>query len=83
LTKRLIADVLKNNDYELTVLERDKNMLKKYIQKDFIRMTHKEAIDLLNEKFNMKLTYLDDIGAPEEAKLAELYDMSNFYHRLA
>lgn len=78
LVKRLVSDVLKNCAKELKVLGRDTAILQKYVDKDFIRMTHKEAIELLNEKYDMELGYLDDIGSPEEAKLAELFDMPIF-----
>lgn len=78
LLKRIISDCIENCSRELKILERDIEVLKKYTEKPFIRMTHKEVIDLLNEKFNLKLTYLDDIGAPEEAMLSELYDVPVF-----
>lgn len=78
MLKRIISDCLKNRSKELAILERDIEMLKKYLQEKFIRITHKETIDMLNEKFDQKLTYLDDIGAPEEAKLSEIYDLPVF-----
>lgn len=78
LIKQLISDCLENCNYELTVLKRDTSILEKYIKGKFERITHKEAINLLNDKFGLKLTDLDDIGAPEEVKLAEIYDMPIF-----
>jgi len=79
-TKRMISDVLKNCKHELKILERNTVMLEKYISQPFIRIKHKDAIDLLNQKFNLKLTYISDIGAPEEAKMSELYDMPVFVY---
>ncbi|MEI7579473.1 MAG: asparagine--tRNA ligase [bacterium] len=78
LAKYIIQSVLKNCVFELKILERDTKMLEKYVNESFVRKTHREIIDLLNDKFQLGLGYLDDIGAPEEAKLAELYDLPIF-----
>jgi len=78
MIRRIIKDCLRNCSYELKVLSRDITNLKKCLEKDFIRITHNKTIDLLNDKFEMNLTYLDDIGAPEEEKLAEVYDLPIF-----
>ena len=78
--KKMITDCLTNCKNELAILERDTTMLEKYTKNKFERMKHKEAIDLLNGKFNLGLTYLSDIGAPEEAKLSEIFDMPVFIY---
>lgn len=78
MMKTLISDCLKNCAYELKILERDTTKLQHYLDNSFIRLSHKEVIEMLNEKFDMGLDYLDDIGAPEEEKLAELYDVPVF-----
>lgn len=78
LLKRIISDCLKNKKQELILLERDIEALKRYTEKDFIRLTHKETIELLNDKYKQNLTYLDDIGAPEEANLSKEFDMPVF-----
>lgn len=78
--KRMISDVLKNCSHELKILERDTTKLEKYVNGKFLRMMHKDVIALLNEKFNMGLDYKSDIGAPEEAKLSELFDMPIFVY---
>jgi len=78
LIKSIIKDVLENCSRELDVLERDKTKLQKYVDTDFIRLKHKEVIAMLNEKFNQGLSELDDIGAPEEERLSELYDVPVF-----
>jgi asparaginyl-tRNA synthetase len=80
MIKAIIGDVLKNCSFELEVLERDTEKLKHYLNSKFIRMQHKEVIELLNDKFKQGLTYLDDIGAPEEERLSELYDVPVFIH---
>lgn len=78
LIKKIISDCLKNRSWELKILKRDSKKLENFTQNRFERITHKEAIDILKKKFKMKLSYLDDIGAPEEAKLAEIYKMPIF-----
>lgn len=78
MLKRIIADCLKNCSKELVVLERDIAILERYTKTPFIRLKHKEVIDMLNDKFNSNLGYLDDIGAPEEALLSEIYDVPVF-----
>lgn len=78
--KRMISDVLKNCVHQLKILERDSTILKKYVNGKFVRIKHKDAIDLLNSKFNLGLSYISDIGAPEEAKMSELFDMPVFVY---
>jgi len=78
MLKRIISDCLKNCKKELQLLERDTEALKRYVKNDFIRLTHKDTIELLNKKYNQSLTYLDDIGAPEEANLSKEFDMPVF-----
>lgn len=78
MIRRIIKDCIENCSYELKTLERDISNLQKCLKEDFIRLTHKQTIDMLNDKFKMELTYLDDIGAPEEAKLAQIYDLPIF-----
>lgn len=78
MLKRIISDCLKNCKKELQLLERDIVALEKYVKKDFVRISHKETIKLLNEKYDQNLTLLDDIGAPEEANLSKEFDMPVF-----
>lgn len=78
MLKRIIADCLKNCSKELVVLERDIAILERYTKTPFVRLKHKEVIEMLNDKFNSNLGYLDDIGAPEEALLSEIYDVPVF-----
>ncbi len=78
MIKTIISDCLENKSKELILLERDLTKLQMYISKPFEKITHREAIDLLNTKLGCKLTKLDDIGAPEEEKLAEVFDVPLF-----
>jgi asparaginyl-tRNA synthetase len=80
MMKRLIQDNLDNCAKELGVLGRDVKKLEKYVKGTFERITHKEAITELNKKFGLKLSLVDDFGAPEEAKLAELHELPVFIY---
>ena len=78
MIKRLVGDVLKNKAPELKILERNLDPLNKITKNGFVRLTHQEVIEKLNQKFDAKLTLLDDIGAPEESMLSKLYDLPVF-----
>ena len=78
LLKAIILDCLKNCPNELKLLERDTAKLEYYTKSKFVRLTHDEVIHKLNEKFDLSLTNTDDIGAPEEAMLSEIYDLPVF-----
>lgn len=78
MMKAIIADVLHNKARELAVLERDVTKLQLYIDKPFVRLKHKEVIELLNDKYGCKLSLLDDIRVEEEEKLAQEYDVPVF-----
>lgn len=78
MIKRLVKDVLKNRASELKILERNLDPLKKITESGFVRLTHQEVVEQLNQKFAAKLTLLDDIGAPEESMLSKLYDVPVF-----
>ncbi|KXK09511.1 MAG: asparagine--tRNA ligase [Candidatus Dojkabacteria bacterium] len=80
MLKRIVSDCLKNKAYELSILKRDISKLETVRDKKFIRHSHKEVIELLNSKFDAKLSELDDIGAPEEAMLSELYEVPVFIY---
>lgn len=78
LLKRIISDCINNCKKELIILDRDIVKLESFLNKPFIRSTHKDIIKLLNKKFDLNLSYLDDIGAPEEAMLSKIYDTAIF-----
>ncbi|MFQ5493667.1 MAG: amino acid--tRNA ligase-related protein, partial [Candidatus Dojkabacteria bacterium] len=78
LLKRIIAECLKNLPREFEILERDTTLLMKATKEPFIRQTHKDTIEMLNDKFDAGLDELEDIGAPEEAQLSELFDVPVF-----
>ena len=74
----LIESVLKNCDLYLDTLERDKEILKKYTQLPYDRITYDEAIELLqNNGFN-DIKWGDDFGSPHETFIANQSDKPIF-----
>jgi len=69
----IIERTLDNRQQELEILERDTGPLEA-VKKPFPHITYEEAVQILNEH-NFKMEFGDDFGAPEEAKLAEIYKM--------
>ncbi len=79
LIRFIIRTVIEKNKLELEILERDVEKLKK-ADAPFIRMTHKEVIDLLKSK-GVAIDYNDDFGAPEEEKITEGSDVPIFVEK--
>ncbi len=75
----LVKEVLKNNQKELEILERDIEPLKK-IKPPFPRITYQEAIEKLKKK-GVKIKYGDDFGGDEETILSQLYDRPLFIEK--
>ncbi|MDR3156620.1 MAG: asparagine--tRNA ligase [Lactobacillales bacterium] len=73
----LIEKVLENCNYALDVLERDKELLKKYTQLPFPRITYDEAIELLKEN-GFEVSWGDDFGSPEETFIANSFEKPVF-----
>jgi|TARA_B100000287_G_scaffold382506_1_gene387645 asparaginyl-tRNA synthetase len=68
----IVNEVLTNKLNELSILERDVEVLKK-IEGQFPRISYTECIDLLQEgKFDIK--WGDDFGSPEETFISSKYD---------
>ncbi|WP_373751654.1 asparagine--tRNA ligase [Weissella soli] len=67
--KFLLAAVLKENSYELDLLERDKDLLQSYIDADFPRVSYDDAVKLLQEN-DFEIKWGEDFGSPEETFLA-------------
>ena len=76
---RIVADVLKDCQQELKVLERDVEPLKK-IQAPFVRMTHAEAIAKLRT-LGSDIGDMDDLGADDETILTKQYDKPIFVEK--
>lgn len=73
----LVQSVLDNCDYALDVLGRDKELLKKYTQLPFPRISYDEAIELL-QKNDFDVEWGVDFGSPEETFIANQYEQPVF-----
>lgn len=74
----LIQSVLDNCDDALDVLGRDKELLKKYTELPFPRISYDDAVKLLNENGFDDITWGDDFGSPHETFIATQYDKPVF-----
>ncbi|MBM3297505.1 MAG: asparagine--tRNA ligase [Candidatus Aminicenantes bacterium] len=68
----IVGRVLENRRRELDILERDTAPLAK-VRKPFPKMSYEEIVPRLKEK-GSAIQPGDDLGAPEESLLAELFD---------
>ena len=75
LIKFVVEKVLKENEKELKVLERDTSLLAPTVKKPFVRMTYTEALKILKDKCKMDVPWGKDLRTLEEEKLTELYDV--------
>jgi asparaginyl-tRNA synthetase len=69
----IIGRVLENKRRDLEVLERDTAPLER-VRKPFPRLTYEEAVPKLRER-GSSIRPGEDLGAPEEALLSEIYDV--------
>lgn len=74
----LIQSVLDNCDVYLDTLERDKELLKKYTELPYHRISYDEAVALLNENGFDDITWGEDFGSPHETFIASQYDKPVF-----
>jgi asparaginyl-tRNA synthetase len=72
LIRFIVNKILEKNKSDLEILERDIKPLEN-ITKPFYRMTHAEAIKILQD-MGSKITEQDDLGGEDETKLSEKYD---------
>lgn len=75
LIKHVVKRVLESNSKELESLGRDVSKLIPTIEKPFIRMTYDNALKILDEKANLKVTWGKDLRTIEEEELVKLYDV--------
>ncbi|MDR1013141.1 MAG: asparagine--tRNA ligase [Lactobacillales bacterium] len=73
----LVKKVLQNCDYALDILERDKDLLKKYTKLPYPKITYDDAIELL-KKNDLNISWGDDFGSPEETFIANLFEKPVF-----
>lgn len=76
---RIVNDVLQKNAYELKVLERDIEPLKK-VQAPFVHLTHQETVAKLRE-LGSDIGERDDLGADDETLLTQQYDRPIFIEK--
>lgn len=79
LIVRIVKDVLEKNAYELSVLERDVEPLKK-VEAPFVRLTHAQAIQKLRE-LGSDIGDRADLGADDETLLTNQYDRPIFVEK--
>jgi asparaginyl-tRNA synthetase len=79
LVCRIVKEVLEKNQYELKVLERDVEALKK-VQAPFVRLTHAEAVAKLRE-LGSDIGDTDDLGGDDETILTKQYDRPVFVEK--
>lgn len=74
----LVQSVLNNCDQALDVLARDKEVLKKYTQLPFPRISYDEAVELLKKNGFDDIEWGDDFGSPHETFIANSFDRPVF-----
>ncbi len=73
----LVQRVLDNCAYDLKLLDRDPEILKRYTQLPYPRITYDDAIELL-QKNGFDIKWGDDFGSPEETFISNQYDRPVF-----
>ncbi len=67
----IVKEVLKLNKKELEILERDIKLLEHYAKAEYPTIKYAEALDILNNKYQMNGPWGKDLRTMEEAKIAE------------
>jgi len=67
----ITQEVLKHNKKELEILERDIKLLEYYAKAEYPTIKYAEALDILNDKYQMNVPWGKDLRTMEEAKIAE------------
>ncbi|EJN56167.1 asparagine--tRNA ligase [Loigolactobacillus coryniformis subsp. coryniformis] len=73
----LVQNVLNHCDYELDLLERDKEVLKRYTKLPYQRISYDDAVAML-QKNNFDVEWGVDFGSPEETFLADQFEQPVF-----
>lgn len=73
----LVQNVIDHNAYELQLLDRDIETLRKYTQLPFPRVSYDDAVKLLQEN-DFDIEWGVDFGSPEETFLANHFDKPVF-----
>ena len=67
----IVKEVLKCNKKELEILERDITLLEHYAKTEYPTIKYAEALDILNNKYQMGVPWGKDLRTKEEEKIAE------------
>ncbi|NVM46529.1 MAG: asparagine--tRNA ligase [Candidatus Lokiarchaeota archaeon] len=67
----IVQEVLKYNKKELEILERDIKLLEHYAKAEYPTIKYAEALEILNNKYQMNVPWGKDLRTIEEAKIAE------------
>jgi asparaginyl-tRNA synthetase len=67
----IIGEVLNDRRKELEILERDVNLLERYLKADYPTIKYAEALEILNSKYDMDVPWGKDLRTIEEAKIAD------------
>ncbi|MFD1411782.1 asparagine--tRNA ligase [Lapidilactobacillus gannanensis] len=73
----LVQNVIDNCAYELRLLDRDVELLKKYTKTPYPRISYDQAIEML-QKANFDVKWGDDFGAPEETYISDQFEQPVF-----
>ncbi len=67
----IVLEVLKENRKELEILKRDIALLENYAKVEYPTIKYAEALEILNEKYQMNVPWGKDLRTVEEAKIAD------------
>lgn len=73
----LVQSVLDNCAYDLKILDRDSEILKRYTKTPFPRIRYDKAIEML-QGAGYDVKWGDDLGSPEETYLSEQFEQPVF-----
>ncbi|MFD1432902.1 asparagine--tRNA ligase [Lacticaseibacillus yichunensis] len=73
----LVQNVIDNCAYELTLLDRDIDQLRKYTQLPYPRIRYDKAIEML-QAADFDVKWGDDFGSPEETYLSDQFEQPVF-----
>lgn len=73
----LVQSVIDNCSHALSVLDRDVELLKKYTELPYPRISYDDAVKLLQEN-DFDIEWGEDFGSPEETFIAKQYDRPVF-----
>ncbi|WP_390409679.1 asparagine--tRNA ligase [Lacticaseibacillus jixiensis] len=73
----LVQNVIDHCEYELKLIDRDVDQLKKYTKLPYPRIRYDEAIDML-QKADFDVKWGDDFGSPEETYLSDQFEQPVF-----